>query len=273
MKHAVVIFSKVPRAGVSKTRLTLKRGGILTEEEANEFYEAFLADVIHACAGAAPDLYLCHDAAGDANYLDQYLKCISAPPELKIYCDNGGAFDQCMQFGADYIIKNGTADRLADTVTIVSGDLPSLQRSVILDGLKKLEKLSAMPEGLAAARNIPSAKGIGAAVIKGACQKGGFSIIGFTCTTPFDFNGVFDNKGGITALDMIVEKCADNKIPIGIVNQMQDVDVPQDLASMVPNIMALELAGKTDRSVSVPYYTINFIRKIRLMSIATALGS
>jgi len=39
-KHAFLLFTKAPAPGVTKTRLTEARGGILTPEEAADFYRA-----------------------------------------------------------------------------------------------------------------------------------------------------------------------------------------------------------------------------------------
>jgi glycosyltransferase A (GT-A) superfamily protein (DUF2064 family) len=274
MRHALVIFSKVPQVGVSKTRLTERRGGILTDEEANDFYEAFVSDVITACAKVrGVDLYLCHNKDGNRRDLDVLISKLTPTPRFKeIFTDSGGSFDEAMQHCADYIIKGGAASRLADTVTIVGGDLPTIQTTAIEDGIRKMEKLQALPEGQKAAIKLPTAKGIGAAIIEAACQEGGFSLIGYTCTTPFDFHGVFYNKDGITALDMIVQKAQEKTIPVGVVEQMPDVDIPIDLGGMIPSIMILELAGATDSMVSVPVHTIEVVRKIGLISTATPMN-
>jgi len=72
MRNAVVIFTKVPKAGETKTRLTIDRGGIFTPEEAKQFYEASLLDVVDQCiASACCDVYICYNHSGDRCYLEQ----------------------------------------------------------------------------------------------------------------------------------------------------------------------------------------------------------
>lgn len=49
MKKAILVFTKVPKVGDCKTRLTEARGGILTPEEAATLYETCLLDDKRGC--------------------------------------------------------------------------------------------------------------------------------------------------------------------------------------------------------------------------------
>ncbi|HWR09637.1 TIGR04282 family arsenosugar biosynthesis glycosyltransferase [Sporomusa sp.] len=271
MRTTIVVFTKVPKAGDTKTRLTANRGGILTPAEAMAFYEGCLLDVINVClAAGSGDVRVCYNHDGDREYLEKLLDRTSNRSQIKeVYADQGGNFDQCMQYAADYILKNGAPDRLADSVVIVGGDLPSLQPVILQDTVAKLERLAGSEPGRNAARNIENAPpGLGAALVEGACQEGGFSVVGYTCTTPFDFNRVFYNTEGITALDMLVTKAAQQNIPFGVVEAAPDVDIPVDLASMIPVIKALELAAQCDKSIKVPVNTLAVLGEIGLESSA-----
>lgn len=70
MYSAVVVFSKVPETGVSKTRLMEENGGILTPEEARDFYAACVMDVMESCLQAKNylrepfDLLVCYNQDG-----------------------------------------------------------------------------------------------------------------------------------------------------------------------------------------------------------------
>jgi len=262
LKNAIIVFTKVPKVGVSKTRLTVARGGLFTPEEAKDFYEACLLDVIDHCVSSdSGDVYICHDNNGDSDYLKQLLTNISNPQAIKgIFKDAEGTFDQCMQYAADYILKKGQAGRLADSVLLVGGDLPCLQPSIIKDAVSKMKRLASTKQGLAVAMHsegIESSEG--AAMVTSACQEGGFSMIGFTCTTPFDFDGVFYNEEGITALDFLVQKTSSHDIPFGLVEAVPDVDIPVDIASQIPVLKALQLAGKYDATIALSTRTIKFL--------------
>jgi glycosyltransferase A (GT-A) superfamily protein (DUF2064 family) len=271
MRNAIVVFTKVPKLGKTKTRLTTDRGGILSPEEAMEFYEGCLLDVINVCISAqCSDVWICCNHDGDRGYLERLLTKISHRSQIKgIFADRGGIFDECIQYAADYILKNCGPDRLADSVMIVGGDLPSLQPSTLRDAARKLQRLAGSESGLAAADKTEAATPrLGAAIVEGPCQEGGFSIIGYTCTTPFTFNGVFYNQDGITALDMLVAKAKEKGIPFATVEMAPDVDIPIDLASMIPIIKALQLSACYDDSIMPPLNTIEIIEKLGLESSA-----
>ncbi len=264
MHKAIIVFTKVPKVGDIKSRLTTDKGGILTPEEAKDFYEAFLLDVIDACIAAdSGDVWICHNHGGDRAYFDTLLTGLTNPGAIKgIFSDQGGTFDQCIQFAADYILKSGREDRLADALMLIGGDLPGLQPEYIRGAFAKMDKLASSPQGMQIARKITTAPSIGAAIIEGSCQEGGFSMVGFTCTTPFDFQGVFYNQEGATALDMLVQKAAVQKIPFGVIQNIPDVDMPVDLASIIPELGALKLAAQYDDAIMPARRTLAILEEM-----------
>lgn len=271
MRNTIVVFTKVPKSGETKTRLTTDREGILTPDEAMALYEGCLLDVINVCIAAkSGDVRICYNKTGDVGYLETLLERVSDRSQVKeLYADNGGNFDECMQYAADYILKDGGPDRLADSLLIVGGDIPTLQPYILQDAVNKLEKLAAGTAGQAAAKKLGGeSRQFGAAVVEGACQEGGFSIVGYTCTTPFVFKGVFYNQDGITALDVLLAKVSDKNIPLGVVEAVPDVDIPVDLASMIPVVKALKLASLHDERILSPANTISILEKIGLESTA-----
>lgn len=270
MRNVIVVFTKVPKAGETKTRLTTTRGGVLDPEEAMALYEGCVLDVINVClAAGSGDVYICYNHDGDRECLEKLLARTADRSQIReVFADQGGNFDQCMQYAADYVLKNGAVERLADSVIIVGGDIPSLQPAIIKDALKKLEYLASTDLGMATARRENTALHIGAALVEGACQEGGFSLVGYTCTTPFSFERVFYNMEGITALDMLVLKAVQGNIPFGVVEAAPDVDIPVDLASMIPVIKALQLAARHDKSIQVPVHTLKALESSGLESSA-----
>ncbi len=268
MRKAIIVFTRVPKVGQIKTRLTTERGGILTPEEAKNLYEAFLLDVIDACVAAdTADVYICHNQAGDREYLTRLLTGLTSPEAIKeVYSDQGGTFDECIQFAADYILRNGDDDRLADALLIIGGDLPGLQPAYVQAAFANMEKLAATPEGLRVAKKINSGYASGAALVEGSCQEGGFSIVGFTCATPFDFKGVFHNQDGATALDMLVAKADEADIPFGFIQNVPDIDIPVDLASTIPELAAIRLAAKYDPAIKPAKRTIAMLDEIGLVT-------
>jgi len=284
MKTAIIIFTKVPQAGQTKTRLTEERGGIFSPQEAKEFYEASLIDVINSCLRAqSGDLYICYNLNGDKEYLQKLLQSNFNPGAVReIFPDQGGTFDQAMQYAVDYVFRKGQEGRLADGVIIVGGDIPSLQAVTIKEAVKKLEYLALSQDALECGRKyfpavysgtakpVAGKPTIGAAIIESIDQEGGFNLIGYTYTTPFDFHGVFYNQDGFTALDMIARKAAEKNIPLGLVDMVPDVDLPVDLASLIPVLNTLIQAEKFDPDITAPKRTIKFLQDFGFQTVATA---
>jgi len=271
MKNAIVIFTKVPKTGDNKTRLTVERGGILTLEEAKEFYEASLLDVIDSCITAdCCDIYICQNLAGDKNYLNQLIESTFGHGAIKeIFKDEGHSFDQGMQYAVDYIFKDGSDQRLADSVFILGGDTPTLQASTIQEAIKKLELIASSPEAFTCAKQTQIDNPIiGAGIIESVDQEGGFNLIGYTYSTPFSFNGAFYNPDGITALDMIAYKAAEKNIPINLVEMIPDIDLPADLASLLPVLSTLKLVRQYDSNIVLPKRTIRYLEELGLQASA-----
>ncbi len=273
MKKVVLVFTKVPRLGDCKTRLTEARGGILTDEEAARFYEACMLDVIDVCSSVEEgEFWLCYNKDGDREYLDNLLSQVKNPARIAgVFPDEGGTFDECMQYATDYILKNGSDDRIADAILISGGDLPTTQPHIIREALEKIERLSRSEEGQKKAiKEVRNSDGslVGAALVEGACQEGGFSLVGLTCTTDFDFHSVFYNKDGVTALDMLYIKAKRENLPLAYVEEIPDIDLPVDLASQLPMLRIIEHAAKYDDSIMVPKRTISILDELGIESVA-----
>lgn len=268
MKNTVIVFTKVPKAGETKTRLTTKRDGILAPEEAKDLYEGCVLDVLNACIIAdSGDVRVCYNRDGDRQYLEQLLARVCDRRKIvEVFHDEGGSFDECMQYAVDYIFADGAGRRLADSLMIIGGDLPTLQPAIVRSALAKMAKLAATGAAKAAAK--AKDEGIGAALVEGACQEGGFSIIGYTYNTPFEFDKVFYNKDGITALDMALAKAREREIPFAYVEAVPDVDIPVDLAGMIPVVRSIELASRYDKDIMLPVNTLKVLEQIGLEATA-----
>lgn len=271
MKHAIIVFTKVPETGKVKTRLTEERGGILTPEEAKLFYEACLLDLIDVCTSVdKAKVWICHNSDGDRNSLNLLITELKRPDKIAgIFEDQGGTFDECMQYAAEFLLKPGQKEKLAESVLIVGGDVLGLQVHTLNDAIDKLEMLSRSPYGQKSAihmdRYHPE---IGAAMVVSADQEGGFNLTGYTCSTPFDFRTVFYNMDGVTALDKLAEKAREKSIPLLPLDIAFDVDLSVDLGSLIPILNVLEQGAAIDTGTSAPVRTIEVLRELGLQSCA-----
>lgn len=263
MLNAVVVFTKVPKAGETKTRLTTERGGVLAPEDAKDFYEASLLDVLDSCiAAACSDVYVCYNSGGDGGYLRQLLSKVAAPSSIKeVFPDKGGTFDKGMQYAVDYLLKDGESARRADAVLIVGGDMPSLQPATVREAFRKLDRLASREEAGAGDGQV---RRIGAAMVVSADQECGFNLLGYTYSTPFDFDGVFYNQDGVTALDMVSFKAQAQGIPLGILEIVPDIDVVVDFAGFISVVKTMQLAARHDSTILLPARTIRALEVLGL---------
>jgi glycosyltransferase A (GT-A) superfamily protein (DUF2064 family) len=262
IKHAIIIFTKVPEAGKVKTRLTAQRGGILTQEEAKDFYEACLLDTIDVCTSIdRARVWICHNAAGDRNNLNLLITQLKHTDKISgIFSDQGGSFDECMQYAAEFILKPGQKRKLAESILILGGDVVGLQPSTLNDAIEKLEMLSSS--------SAEQQADIGPAMVVSADQEGGFNLAGFTCNTDFDFQSVFYNMDGVTALEGLAQKARGKNIPLLPLDMVIDVDLPVDLGSMIPVLNVLEQGAGYDPRIIAPSRTIAVIKDLGLQSCA-----
>ncbi len=269
MQHAIVVFTKVPKAGRVKTRLTEERGGLLTPEEAKTLYEACLLDAMDICT-AVPDtqIWICYDLAGDPEYLQAVIQKSARPERITgTFHDQGGTFDDCMQYAADYLFKPGQiSERLADSMLIVGGDTCGLQVRTLVDAVEKLENLGSNPEN----RKPVLDEGIAlkSGMVASPDQEGGFNLLGYTANTPFDFRTVFYNRQGITALDIVAEKAKADQIPLLPIDIAFDIDLPVDIAALIPILNLLEQGAAYDKNIQAPLRVIAYLREMGFQSIA-----
>lgn len=274
LKHAIIVFTKIPEVGKVKTRLTEERGGILTKEEAKDFYEASLLDVLDVCTSIDnAKVWICHNVEGDRRHLNMIITQLKQLDKIAgIFPDEGGTFDECMQYSVECLLKPGQKEKLAESILILGGDVLGLQKHTLIDAFAKLDSLSSSSAGHEAGIYLDNFHSdIGAAMVVSADQAGGFNIVGYTCNTPFDFRTVFYNSEGITALEMIAEKARETHIPILPLDIVFDIDLLEDLGGMIPMLNVLEQGANYESSITVPIRTIEVLRDLGLQSTANPI--
>jgi len=254
-KHALLLFSKPPVPGLVKTRLTIERGGPFSERAAADFFHRSMFDVMELCIQAvdqleAEDAATC--AADPEAPLHEYAFFISTTPaenvdvmrgffedagtwsrEFTYLLDEGTNFDEHFDHGFQQIF-----DRGFDSILSVGGDIPMLPREHVLSGFRWLQYFLLHSDN--------------GGVLQAPCQECGVSVIGWTCNTPMDHQGVYYNMNGRPALEAYVQKCAEKDVPLASLTPVADVDDIHDLAHAVTLARSARYGSRFQPDLYVP---------------------
>lgn len=257
-KHALVLFSKYPEPGVTKTRLMEENGGSLTAREAADFYKAMVLDTaavgchaLKACRGngvdASFDFVVSTSPATQLPGIRAMFEEALPGEEIHYMVDRGENFDEHFNDCYQQLFKKGY-----DSVVCIGGDMPAMTPDLVVrafNWLVKLEKNSAA-----------------GAMVLAPCQAGGVSLVGVTQTANMDFRGVFYNTGGVSALDALIHIARQKDIPTALFEALSDVDLMEDLAHMITVVNAMAYAAKFQPDLLVPERTLAFIRQVGLIA-------
>ncbi|NTU90005.1 MAG: hypothetical protein HGA54_08950, partial [Actinobacteria bacterium] len=165
-KNAILLFSKPPLPGLVKTRLSRLKDGIFSPEVAAHLYHCLFFDVVEICCDALSDLESVQEAAlaqkdialedtaqaelVSGSLVDTYDIFISTTPienvavmqkcfddsgiwprKLTIIHDEGSNFDEHYNDSFRQVFDLGY-----ETILSMGGDMPSLPKSVIIEGFE-----------------------------------------------------------------------------------------------------------------------------------------
>ena len=204
MKKAIICFTRVPKPGVTKTRLM----PILAGDQCAKLHSAFLWDLAAVYGEADGDLFVAYTADPDW----EMLKAIF--PAAKGYFPQEGADLGEKMYRA---IKRAL-DMEYDKVILTGADLPLMTPAHLASGFAALE---------------------GADVTCGPTSDGGYYLVGMRKP----HRAVFENQryGGATVLENTVAAAEHAGLAVALAKTCDDVDTPEDLRSLV-QVLAPETA-------------------------------
>mgnify|MGYP001025890345 FL=1 len=258
-KNALVLFTKYPEPGATKTRLMQEHGGVLTGEEAAALYRAMVLDVaavgfraLEHCRqekifGGDYDFFVSSSPATNMSKVQEMFETEFPSADIHYIVDQGRNFDE--HFNDCY---RQLFDLGYHAVVCIGGDLPIIGPEIInraFQWLSQLEKKSSM-----------------GAMVLAPCQEGGVSLVGITKETRIDFRGVFYNTEGVTALDGIMNIATRNHIPTALLESLSDVDNMEDLGHTITVINAMAYTAQFQSGIIIPRRTIALIRQVGLFA-------
>lgn len=252
-KNVLLLFSKLPEAGLVKTRLTTLKDGVFAPEAASGLYHCMLFDVAEICMAAfdrleaqsAEDAYELVISTAPAENVER-MRALFAdagtwPRPITFIADEGASFDehydhafqQCWDAGADCILSMGA-------------DMPALTVADVKTGFTALHQLmDADQPGIVLAPD----------------QEMGVSVIGWTRQTSFDHTGVFYNRDGLTVLPAYIRKAQAVGLAARYLPPIPDVDTMADLMHAITLVEALVYCAPFDGNTP-PWRTANALKEM-----------
>ena len=192
MKNALICFTRVPRPGVTKTRLL----PVLTPEQCAGLHWAFLRDLAQVYRAVDAHLFVAYTA--DENW--EALKPVF-PTARDFFPQEGADLGQKMYNALARVLSMGY-----DTAILTGADLPLLEPRHLLEGFAALEN---------------------ADIAIGPTSDGGYYLIGMKQPQREVFS--ISGYGGSSVYERTVSAAENAGLSVAAAPVCDDVDTPEDL--------------------------------------------
>jgi len=244
MDSAIVIFTKVPIPGSVKTRLT--QNTCLTELDSAKIAEAMLKDTISLVSKTDADrIHIGFFPQENLKKLNEIINCVRTEGNLNkpidLMLQYGSNFDQ--RFGS--VVKESFKKNMT-FIVLLGADLPFLDPKIINKALENLAKrIEEKP------------------VIIGPSSGGGIYLVGITKYFNPSWFSEFQLFGSGLELSEFANFCRNNQFPLISLPPYGDIDIEEDLVSLISYIEVLKNSEKTI-GFYFPHYTVKIIEELKL---------
>ena len=199
MKNALICFTRVPKPGVTKTRLL----PILTGNQCAMLHTAFLQDLSMVYQHLAADLFVAYTADPDWPLLQHIF-----PMAKGFFPQEGADLGEKMYNSLCHVLAQGY-----DAVVLTGADLPLMTAAHLRSGFEVLS---------------------GADITLGPTSDGGYYLVGMK--TPH--REIFQNQsyGGATVLENTIAAANSAGLAVALAKTCDDVDTPEDLKHLLTQL-------------------------------------
>lgn len=222
-KEAIILFTRIPLPGQTKTRLM----PTYTPEECAQIHSCFLRDQVACCQSAGRDLFLCYAPQGELDELYQ------------IYPQKNRYFPQ---------ISEGLGLRMLEAIrhvlslgyqacVLLGSDIPEVTGQILQEAFHILAKKD---------------------LVFGPTEDGGYYLVGMKKPISAAFN--LQDYGKDTVLQQTLQALEKEGYQAGLLDSLSDIDSPADLLALGERLAhsrshtALYLKEHPKISVIVPIY-------------------
>jgi glycosyltransferase A (GT-A) superfamily protein (DUF2064 family) len=244
MDSSLIIFTKVPISGLVKTRLT--QNTCITESDSARIAEAMLKDTLALASKTNVDIiqigYFPEEKLDHLNELiDNVRKEGDLNKPIDLILQHGSNFDQ--RFGS--VVENSIRKNI-NYLVILGADLPFLDPKIINKAMEILhEKIDEKP------------------IIIGPSSGGGIYLLGITRHFNPSWFSEYSLLSGGLELSNFSSFSKDNQLPLISLPPYGDIDIEEDLVSLISFIEVLKNSEKTI-GFYFPNYTAKVIKELRL---------
>jgi len=243
-QKVILIFSKIPFSGFVKTRLT--QNSCLSLLDVTRISEAMLKDTIVLASKSSADRV-------DIGYTPE--KSFSVLKNLVESLDKDGYLKKSihyhLQTGVDFDERFGSViqasfDNDAENIIVLGSDLPYLNPKILNDSFIYLEQP-------------PNNKKL----VIGPASGGGIYLVGLNSsfkTKWFKKYNLF-NEG--IEISQFVHLCTNKKLQLYLTPAHGDIDLEEDLVSLIMYIEALSVSSKF-KGYHYPKFTANILKELGL---------
>ena len=243
-KKSILIFTKVPTIGIVKTRLSQTTP--ISDKEVCLIAEAMLKDtIIIASRSKANIIEIGYYPEESFNKLKKIVSSIQKANDITLpinyYLQQGSSFDERFESVVQASIDNGN-----ELIVVLGADLPYMPASLINSAFNHLTTGNK-------ANNI----------VLGPTGEGGIYLVGLSRNfTPHWFRKYNLFTGGVEIIQF-TKFCRLEEIELSLLTPLIDIDIEDDLVSLLAFIEGFKIAKKND-NFHYPFNTVKVLESLEL---------
>jgi rSAM/selenodomain-associated transferase 1 len=229
MKNALILMTRVPVRGKTKTRLF----DTLSPEKCSELHFCFLKDIFKTLDSLKEklDIYITYTEEKKFYLMEELV-----PEYIKCFPQEGESLGERMLNAIDKVLSKG-----CEKAALIGSDVPQLEGEEILKAFEILDSKD---------------------LCFGPTFDGGYYLVAMKkpCNEVFSKDIVW---GGSTVLEATIKHCQDLNLSISLVKTYSDIDVKEDVESFIKSYREGKFNGQNS-----PEFTAKFLEENWRNSIA-----
>lgn len=206
MKQAIIIFTRVPAAGRTKTRLM----PFLSEEECAGLHKEFIRDIYESCKKAEADIIICYTPEPQKEILCTFLKD-DTPFVPQIDGDLGKRMECAFK---------DAFDRGYERAVLIGTDIPQITPEILNDAFKTLDSCD---------------------IVINPTKDGGYYLIGMKENHESVWN--IKRYGTNTVIKDTLDQLKNVKLIVSVGTMCRDIDTKEDLRELYVELEKQKIKG------------------------------